>query len=178
MSRIGKVPIVLPPTTKIERNGKTLVIEDKKGRMQFTLPEGIIVEQKDNALHVIPQDESRKIRTLWGTTRASLANIVKGVSEGFHITLHIEGVGYRAQIKGKDIVLQLGYSHEVVYPVPQNINVSCPQPTQIVLSGHDRQQLGQMAAEIRSYRVPEPYKGKGIRRANETILRKEGKKKK
>ncbi|MBC6443916.1 MAG: 50S ribosomal protein L6 [Alphaproteobacteria bacterium GM202ARS2] len=178
MSRIGKTPIMLPDTTKVDLQNKTLKVSDKGGEMQFTVPDGLSIEHKDKQIIIQPQDSSRQTRTLWGTARSRIANMVKGVSEGFQITLLIEGVGYRAQVKGNDIVLQLGYSHEVVYGLPEGIQAKCPQPTQIVMQGHDCQKLGQVAAEIRAFRPPEPYKGKGVRLQDEVILRKEGKKKK
>ena len=178
MSRIGKTPISVPDTTKVEVQGGTLSVSDKGGEMHFAVPDGLSIEHNDKQLVIQPQDASRQTRTLWGTTRARIANMVKGVSEGFKLTLLIEGVGYRAQVKGNDIVLQLGYSHEVVYGLPEGVKAQCPQPTQIIMQGHDRQKLGQVAAEIRAFRPPEPYKGKGVRLDHEIILRKEGKKKK
>ncbi|MBC6497623.1 MAG: 50S ribosomal protein L6 [Alphaproteobacteria bacterium GM7ARS4] len=178
MSRTGKAPIFLSETTQFRMEGHVAVISDSGREMRFSVPYGLNIEHKESYLHISPQDTSRKMRMMWGTTRACIANMVTGVKEGFQRVLLMHGVGYRAQMKGKDISLQLGYSHEILFPIPDGITAQCPQPTEIVLKGADKQRLGQIAAEIRALRPPEPYKGKGIRYQDEFILRKEGKKKK
>lgn len=177
MSRAGKQPIPLPDGVKATREGDAMLIKGKKGELRLSLVPEVKVEEKEDALHLVPADESRHARAMWGTQRANLANMVKGVSEGFVCDLELHGVGMRAQMKGKALHLSLGLSHEVVYPLPEGIEIATPSATAIKISGIDRQKVGQTAAEIRAFRPPEPYKGKGVRRAGEYVFRKEGKKK-
>ena len=145
--------------------------------MEATLADNVELVREDDQLVVKPRDESKHARAMWGTSRSLLDNLVKGVDQGFTIALEINGVGYRAAVDGKDLVLQLGYSHEVRYPIPEGITIACERPTHIAVSGANRQRVGQVAAEIRGFRKPEPYKGKGIKYADEILIRKEGKKK-
>ncbi len=178
MSRIGKRPVSVPGgvTTRIE--GQTISVKGPKGELALTLVDDVTIELGDDGITVAPRDESKRARSMWGMSRSLVENLVVGVTDGFSKTLEINGVGYRAALRGKDLQLNLGYSHEVVYPVPDDIQVQCPKPTEIVVSGIDRAKVGQVAAEIRRYRKPEPYKGKGVKYSNEFIFRKEGKKKK
>ncbi len=177
MSRVGQAPVSLPPGVEVAIAGRAVTASGRLGTLSMQLVEEVAVTRSDSALVVAPRDETKRARALWGTTRSLLQNIVTGVSEGFTRKLEITGVGYRAAVDGADLVLQLGYSHEVRYPIPEDITIVCERPTQIAVSGIDRQRVGQVAAEIRSWRKPEPYKGKGIRYSDEIVLRKEGKKK-
>ena len=177
MSRVGQVPVDLPPGVEVAIVGREVTAKGSRGALSLRLVDEVEVTQDDGKLVVAPRNETKRARALWGTTRSLLQNIVTGVSEGFAIRLEITGVGYRAAVDGTDLVLQLGYSHEVRYPIPEGIAIACERPTQIAVSGNDRQRVGQVAAEIRAWRKPEPYKGKGIRYSDEIIIRKEGKKK-
>jgi len=177
MSRVGKYPVSIPDGVTVTQDGNKLTAKGKRGELSFLTSDDIETIIADNEVTVKPRAESKKARAMWGTTRSLIANMVIGVSEGFSKTLEIEGVGYKAQAQGKKLVLSLGFSHDVNFPVPEGIEIKTPQPTQIEISGADRQKVGQVAAEIRAYRPPEPYKGKGVRYAGEYILRKEGKKK-
>ena len=177
MSRVGQVPVDLPPGVEVAIVGREVTAKGSRGALSLRLVDEVEVTQDDGKLVVAPRNETKRARALWGTTRSLLQNIVTGVSEGFAIRLEITGVGYRAAVDGTDLVLQLGYSHEVRYPIPEGITIACERPTQIAVSGNDRQRVGQVAAEIRAWRKPEPYKGKGIRYSDEIIIRKEGKKK-
>lgn len=177
MSRIGKHPVVVPSDVQVAIDGRTVTAKGKLGELSFTTVEDVAVDMADNAISVAPRNESRKARNMWATTRTQINNLVVGVSQGFKRDLEITGVGYRAQVQGKELVLQLGHSHEIRYPVPDGITVTCEKPTSVSIFGRDKQRVGQIASEIRSMRPPEPYKGKGVRYADETILRKEGKKK-
>ena len=177
MSRVGQVPVTLPAGVEVAIAGREVSAKGKLGALSMTLCEEVDLTQDDGKLVVAPRGQSKRARALWGTTRSLLQNIVTGVSEGFKVELEINGVGYRAAVEGQELVLQLGYSHEVRHAIPDGIAIVCERPTHIAVSGIDRQQVGQVAAEIRAYRKPEPYKGKGIRYANEIIVRKEGKKK-
>ncbi|ACS39972.1 50S ribosomal subunit protein L6 [Methylorubrum extorquens AM1] len=152
-------------------------MKGSKGELQFVVPSQVVVEFKDGAVSVQPKDQSKQARSLWGTSRAQVANLVEGVSKGFEKKLEITGVGYRAAMAGKALKLSLGYSHDIEYEIPAGITIVTPKPTEIVVTGIDRQRVGQVAAEIREYRGPEPYKGKGVKYAGEFIFRKEGKKK-
>lgn len=178
MSRIGKKPIPVPKGVTVNVEGQTVSVKGGKGALSVTLVDDVVVKLGDDGITVSPRDESKRARSMWGMSRSLVDNVVVGVSNGFSRTLEINGVGYRAALKGKDLQLQLGYSHDVLYPVPEGIQIQCPKPTEIVISGIDRAQVGQVAAEIRRYRPPEPYKGKGVKYSDETIFRKEGKKKK
>ncbi len=177
MSRVGKYPVAVPSGVDVQIAGRTLTAKGKNGALTLAIADEVDIAREDDKLWVKPKDQSKRSRTQWGTQRSHLNNIVKGVSEGFTKRLDITGVGYRAAVEGKTLVLQLGYSHEVRYPIPEGIAIACAQPTQIQVTGADIQRVGQVAAEIRAYRKPEPYKGKGIRYADERIIRKEGKKK-
>ncbi len=177
MSRVGQVPVTLPSGVEVAIAGREVTATGGRGTLSMQVVEEVEVTQGDGALVVAPRDETKRARALWGTTRSLLQNIVTGVSEGFTKQLDITGVGYRAAVDGKDLVLQLGYSHEVRYPIPDDITIVCERPTHITVSGIDRQRVGQVTAEIRAWRKPEPYKGKGIRYSDEIIRRKEGKKK-
>jgi len=177
MSRIGKHPVAVPSGVTVKMDGKLISAKGKLGELSMTVHDEIDAKFEDNQVSVAPIGNSKLAKTLYATTRTNVANMVKGVSEGFKKDLEITGVGYRAQIRGKTLVLQLGYSHDVEYPIPDGIDIKCEKPTSVSISGADKQQVGQVAAEIRSKRPPEPYKGKGVRYADEQILRKEGKKK-
>jgi len=177
MSRIGKKPVVIPAGVTAKVEGQRVQVKGAKGQLEFVVPDNVSVIFQDNAIKVDPRDDSKRARALWGTSRARVANLVAGVSQGFEKKLEITGVGYRAAAQGKVLQLALGYSHDVNYPVPDGITIVTPKPTEITISGIDKQQVGQVAAEIRSLRGPEPYKGKGVKYAGEFIFRKEGKKK-
>ena len=177
MSRIGKKPVVVPAGVTAKVDGQLVQVKGAKGQLEFLVPDEVSVVQQDNALKVDPRNETKRARALWGTARARINNIVVGVTAGFEKKLEITGVGYRAAVQGKTLQLALGYSHDVNFPIPAGIAIATPKPTEITISGMDKQQVGQVAAEIRALRGPEPYKGKGVKYANEFIFRKEGKKK-
>lgn len=177
MSRIGKNPVEVPEGVTVEINGMTVKAKGKLGELSETLVDEVIVSQEDNLIHFKPANDTKRARQMWGMSRTKVLNLVEGVSNGFKKELEISGVGYRAQMQGNKLVLQLGFSHDVEYPAPEGITISCPEATQVVIEGVDKQLVGQVAAEIRAYRPPEPYKGKGVKYAGEFILRKEGKKK-
>ncbi len=178
MSRVGKYPVEIPSGVNVTLSGHHVVAKGKLGQLETTLPHDVDIVEEGTALRVVPRrPDSRRGRTMWGTARAILNNLVQGVHTGFTKKLEIQGVGYRAQVQGRDLVLQLGHSHEVRYPVPAGITIDCPDQTHIVVSGADKQRVGQVAAEIRSWRPVEPYKGKGLRYEGEFVMRKEGKKK-
>ncbi|MEM1398491.1 MAG: 50S ribosomal protein L6 [Pseudomonadota bacterium] len=177
MSRIGKNPVAVPDGVQVNVDGQTVSAKGKKGELSVTLMDDISVSQGDDGLTVATSGKSRLARTMWATSRTLISNIIVGVSDGFEKKLEISGVGYRAAVQGKDLVLQLGYSHEVRYPIPTGIDIKCPSQTEVVISGIEKQKVGQIASEIRGFRAPEPFKGKGIKYAGEQILRKEGKKK-
>lgn len=177
MSRIGKHPVTVPAGVQVTVDGRDVMAKGKLGQLSLTVVEDVTLSFADNQITVAPANDTRRARTLWATMRTLVNNVVVGVNEGFSKSLEITGVGYRAAVEGKELVLQLGYSHPIRYPIPDGITVKCERPTAIAISGADKQQVGQVAAEVRSFRPPEPFKGKGIRYANEHILRKEGKKK-
>ena len=177
MSRIGLTPVAVPNGVTIEIGDQVLKAKGKLGELTLPLVDEVEAALEDNELWIKPRDESLRARKLWGTFRSLAGNMVEGVSEGFKRQLEINGVGYRANMDGKTLVLQLGYSHDVRYPIPDGVEMKCERPTHISITGANKQQLGQIAAEIRAFRPPEPYKGKGIRYEGEHILRKEGKKK-
>lgn len=177
MSRIGKKPVTIPEGVTASVDGQTVTAKGPKGELQFVVNKEVLVKMEDGAIVVDPRDETKDARSKWGMSRTMVSNIIEGVKDGFSKTLEINGVGYRAAMQGKNVQLSLGFSHEVVYEVPEGVEVACPKPTEIVVSGINKQKVGQVAAEIRSYRPPEPYKGKGVKYADETIFRKEGKKK-
>jgi len=177
MSRIGKNPVEVPEGVDIAIVGQQVTAKGKLGELSFTLSDDVDLSREENMVVVKPRGNSISARKMWGTARAVINNLVVGVSEGFTRSLEINGVGYRAQVQGNELVLQLGFSHEVRHAVPDGITIKCPDQTHITVEGVDKQKVGQTAAEIRSYRPPEPYKGKGIKYANEYVRRKEGKKK-
>jgi large subunit ribosomal protein L6 len=177
MSRIGKKPVEVPQGVTASVDGQTVTAKGPKGELQFVVNDSVLVKMEDGAIKVDPRDDSKGARSKWGMSRTMVVNILSGVKGGFEKKLEINGVGYRASMQGKNLQLALGYSHDVLYEIPEGITIVVPKPTEILISGIDKQKVGQVAAEIRKYRGPEPYKGKGIKYANETIFRKEGKKK-
>ena len=177
MSRIGKHPVTIPDGVKVALSGQKMTVSGKLGELSRSLPDEVEVKEADGAVTVTPRGESKRAHSMWGLSRSLVSNMVTGVSTGFTRNLVIAGVGYRAAMDGKILNLQLGYSHDIKYAIPGDIEVKCATPTQIAITGADRQRVGQIAAEIRSFRKPEPYKGKGIRYDDERIIRKEGKKK-
>ena len=177
MSRIGKRPIAVPKGVTANVDGQTVSAKGPKGELKFVVNDEVLVKMEDGAVAVQPKDQSKDARSKWGMSRTQIQNIFDGVSNGFERKLEITGVGYRAAMQGKNLQLALGFSHDVVYEAPEGVTIAVPKPTEIVISGTDKQVVGQTASEIRAYRPPEPYKGKGVRYANERILRKEGKKK-
>lgn len=177
MSRIGKHPVPVPDGVTVSVAGQEVSAKGKLGELKVVLADEVEVTQDDGGITVRPRDSSKRARTMWGLSRTLVNNVVTGVSEGFSKNLEIQGVGYRAQVQGKNLVLQLGYSHDIEFPIPEGIDIKCERPTAITVSGADRQQVGQVAAEIRAIRPPEPYKAKGVRYEGEYVLRKEGKKK-
>ncbi len=177
MSRVGNNAVQVPSGVDLKIEGVLVTAKGKQGELSFAATEDVVISREEDQVWVKPVDESKRSRAMWGTARSRIQNLVTGVSEGFTKSLEITGVGYRASVQGNTLNLQLGFSHDVNYPIPQGIKVVCEKPTSIAITGADKQKVGQMAAEIRAMRPPEPYKGKGVRYADEQILRKEGKKK-
>jgi len=177
MSRIGKKPVSVPQGVTASVDGQTVTAKGPKGELRFLVNDEVLVKMEGSEIAVQPRDDSKTARSKWGMSRTQIVNILTGVKDGFEKKLEISGVGYRAAMQGKNLQLSLGFSHEVVYQTPEGITIATPKPTEITVSGIDKQQVGQVAAEIREYREPEPYKGKGVRYAGEKIVRKEGKKK-
>jgi large subunit ribosomal protein L6 len=177
MSRIGKKPVPVPAGVTAKVEGQKVTVKGAKGELSFVVHDDVNVELNDNAIKVDPRFETKRARALWGTSRAQINNLVVGVTTGFEKKLEITGVGYKAIVAGKNLQLSLGYSHDITYPIPAGVAIVCPKPTEITITGINKQQIGQIAAEIRDYRGPEPYKGKGVKYAGEFIFRKEGKKK-
>src|SRR3954453_4946162 len=177
MSCIGKNPVAIPQGVTIDLAGQTLTAKGWLGTLSVAVSNDVTATIADDTVTVAPKSESKQARAMWGTTRALVNNMVTGVSTGFTRNLEINGVGYRAAVQGSNLNLQLGYSHDIAYPIPPEVRITCERPTAIRITGADRQRVGQVAAEIRGYRPPEPYKGKGIKYADEFIRRKEGKKK-
>ena len=177
MSRIGKKPVAVPAGVTASVSGQTVTAKGPKGELKFVVNDEVLVKMDGGDIAVEPRDETKTARSKWGMSRTQIANILAGVKDGFEKRLEINGVGYRAAMQGKNLQLSLGFSHEVVYETPQGVTIAVPKPTEIVVTGIDKQQVGQVAAEIREYRGPEPYKGKGVKYADERIVRKEGKKK-
>jgi len=177
MSRIGKKPVKVPSGVTATVSGQQVSVKGPKGELAFLVGDDVEVKMEDGEISVEPRDQTKKARSAWGMSRTMVSNLITGVTSGFERRLEINGVGYRAAVQGKDLQLSLGYSHEVKYAIPTGIKIECPKPTEIVVSGSDKQRVGQVAAEIREYRPPEPYKGKGVKYADEQIFRKEGKKK-
>ena len=177
MSRIGKKPVTIPQGVEVTLSGQQVAAKGPKGELAVVLSDNVSVAQGDDGVTVAPVNKSQTARSFWGLSRSLVENIVVGVSEGFDRKLELQGVGYRAQMQGNTLKLSLGFSHDIDYPVPEGIKIDCPSQTEIIISGIDKQKVGQVAAEIRSYRPPEPYKGKGVRYNGEYVFRKEGKKK-
>jgi large subunit ribosomal protein L6 len=177
MSRIGKKAVAVPSGITANVEGQTVKVKGPKGALSVVLPDEVSVKLDNGQIKVDPRSETQRARAQWGTSRTLVANLIAGVTKGFEQRLEINGVGYRAAVQGKNLQLALGYSHDVVYPIPEGITIATPKPVEIVITGIDRQKVGQVAAEIRDFRPPEPYKGKGVKYATERIFRKEGKKK-
>ncbi|MFC0243524.1 50S ribosomal protein L6 [Rhodopseudomonas telluris] len=177
MSRVGKKPVTVPSGVTATVEGQTVKMKGPKGQLQFVVHDDVDVKFEDGSVKVAPRHETNRAQALYGTARAQIANLVEGVTKGFEKKLEITGVGYRAALQGKKLQLALGYSHDVLYDIPEGITITVPKPTEINVAGIDPQKVGQVAAEIRDYRPPEPYKGKGVRYSDEFIFRKEGKKK-
>jgi large subunit ribosomal protein L6 len=177
MSRVGKKSIAVPSGVTAAVEGQTVKVKGPKGALQVAVHDDVVVKLEGGQIKLDPRTETKRARAQWGTSRTLVANLVSGVTKGFERRLEISGVGYRAAVQGKNLQIALGYSHDVIYPIPEGITIATPRPVEIVVSGSDRQKVGQVAAEIREYRPPEPYKGKGIKYADERIFRKEGKKK-
>ncbi len=177
MSRIGKKPVSIPSGVSVDLSGPSLSVKGPKGHLAMTFVDDVVATQEDGGIVVKPRGNTKRARSMWGLQRTLVSNLVTGVSQGFTVKLQITGVGYRAAVQGRTLTLQLGFSHDVVYPIPDGIEIKTATPTEIEISGIDKQKVGQIAAEIREWRKPEPYKGKGVRYAGEFIFRKEGKKK-
>ncbi|WP_158806190.1 MULTISPECIES: 50S ribosomal protein L6 [unclassified Acidisoma] len=177
MSRVGKYPVEIPKGVEVNVVNGILIAKGKLGEQRLTLTELVDVTVEDGKVSVAPRSKEAPSRMMWGTTRSLIANVLKGVSTGFEVGMEITGTGYRASVQGKNLVMNLGFSHDVVFPVPEGISINCPRPIEIRVKGMDKRQVGQVASEIRGWRPPEPYKGKGVRYLTETIRRKEGKKK-
>jgi large subunit ribosomal protein L6 len=177
MSRIGRKAVTIPSGVTASVEGQTVKVKGPKGALQLVLHDDVVAKVEAGGVKVDPRAETKRARSLWGTSRTLVANLVAGVTKGFEQRLEISGVGYRAAVQGKNLQIALGYSHDIVYPIPEGIAIATPKPTEVVVTGIDRQRVGQVAAEIRDFRKPEPYKGKGIKYSGEYIFRKEGKKK-
>ena len=177
MSRIGKKPVAIPAGVTAAVSGQTVSAKGPKGELRFVVNDEVLVKMENNEISVEPRDQSKVARSKWGMSRTQIVNILDGVTKGFEKKLEITGVGYRAALQGRNLQLALGFSHDVVYQTPEGITITVGKPTEITVTGIDKQKVGQVAAEIREYRGPEPYKGKGVKYAGERIVRKEGKKK-
>ncbi len=177
MSRIAKQPVEMPSGVSLSIDGQIIKAKGPKGELSITVHDDVVFEQNDNVLSFKPANDNKNAMAMTGTMRSLVSNVVKGVAEGFQKKLQLVGVGYRAQLKGKTLSLSLGFSHPVEYAIPEGITIEVPSQTEIVINGCDKQRVGQVAAEIRAYRPPEPYKGKGVKYADEQIIRKEAKKK-
>lgn len=177
MSRVGKYPVEIPSGVQVTVANGILTAKGGLGQLTMPLSEKVETKLEGNKLSVLPRGKAPEARMMWGTTRALVASMVKGVSAGYSKTMEITGTGFRAAVNGKNLVMNLGFSHDVIYPVPEGIKITCERPTSIKVEGIDKRKVGQVAAEIRAFRPPEPYKGKGVKFEGEAILRKEGKKK-
>lgn len=177
MSRIGKKPVAVPEGVAATVEGQTVTAKGPKGELKFVVNDEVLVKLENGEIVIDPRDESKNARSKWGMSRTQIQNILTGVKDGFERKLEINGVGYRAAMQGRNLQLSLGFSHDVIYEALEGISIACPKPTEIVVTGINKQQVGQVASEIRKYRKPEPYKGKGVKYAEERIVRKEGKKK-
>lgn len=177
MSKIGKHPVAIPAGVTASVDGQTVKVKGPKGAFEVVLVEEIQASLEGGELKIAMRGETPRHKSMWGMSRTLVANLVEGVTKGFEKKLEINGVGYKAAVAGKNLQLSLGYSHDVIYPIPEGIQIAAPKPTELVVTGINKQQVGQVAAEIREFRGPEPYKGKGVKYAGEFIFRKEGKKK-
>jgi large subunit ribosomal protein L6 len=177
MSRIGKNPVVVPAGVQVSLDGQNISVKGPKGQLAMRLVDEMEAKLEGGKVSVLPREKTRRARMMWGMQRTLVSNMVQGAAKGFTVALEINGVGYRAAVQGKSLNLQLGFSHDVNYPIPAGIEIKCEKPTSVTVSGADRQMVGQVAAEIRAFRGPEPYKGKGVKYVGENIHRKEGKKK-
>ena len=177
MSRIGKNPVAVPAGVTLTQNGQDISVKGPKGELSFTLPNAVTGSLADGAFTIVAVEGAKNASAMWGMSRTMVSNLIEGVTNGFTKNLELRGVGYRAQAQGTKLTMQLGFSHDVVYEAPAGITIAAPKPTQIIVEGIDKQKVGQVAAEIRSYRKPEPYKGKGVRYVGEYVRQKEGKKK-
>jgi large subunit ribosomal protein L6 len=177
MSRIGNKAIAIPSGVTANVEGQTVKIKGPKGAMQVVLHDDVTAKMDKSTVKLEPRSESKRARSMWGTSRTLVANLIAGVTKGFEERLEITGVGYRAAVQGKSLNLQLGFSHDINFAIPEGITIATPKPTEIVVTGIDKQKVGHVAAEIRGFRPPEPYKGKGVKYVGEYIFRKEGKKK-
>jgi large subunit ribosomal protein L6 len=177
MSRVGKKPVAIPSGVTASVEGQVVKVKGPKGALSLVLHGDVEAKVEKGEVKVDPRADTKRARAMWGTYRSLLANVMEGVTKGFERRLEITGVGYRAALQGKNLQVQLGYSHDIVYPIPEGVTIAVPKPTEIVITGIDAQKVGQAAAEIRAFRKPEPYKGKGVKYSGEFIFRKEGKKK-
>ena len=177
MSRVGKKPVAIPAGVSASVEGQVVRVKGPKGTVDLALHGDVCAKVEGNEVKVDPRTDTKRARAMWGTYRSLLANVITGVTRGFERRLEVTGVGYRAAVQGKNLQVQLGYSHDITYPIPNGITIATPRPTEIVVTGIDGQKVGHVAAEIRAFRKPEPYKGKGVKYAGEFIFRKEGKKK-
>jgi len=177
MSRIGKKPVPIPAGVTAKLDGQSIAVKGAKGELKFDAPAEVVIKIEGNVIHVNPINQEKRSRAMWGTTRARVQNLVVGVTKGFEKKLEINGVGYKAAVAGKNLQLSLGFSHDVLYPIPAGVSITTPKPTEVTITGIDKREVGQIAAEIRAFRRPEPYKGKGVKYVGEFIFRKEGKKK-
>jgi large subunit ribosomal protein L6 len=177
MSRVGKKPVVIPSGVNASVEGQMVRVKGPKGALELMLHDDVSAKVESGNVTIDPKFETKRARAMWGTYRSLVANLIEGVAKGYERRLEISGVGYRAALQGKNLQIQLGYSHDIVYPVPEGITITLPKVTEVVVAGIDRQKVGQVAAEIRAFRKPEPYKGKGVKYSDEFIFRKEGKKK-
>jgi large subunit ribosomal protein L6 len=177
MSRVGKKTVAVPSGVTAKVDGQNVSVKGPKGELRFVVPDDVSVAMNNNEIAVNPRSETKRAQAMWGMARAQVNNLVEGVTKGFEKRLEITGVGYKAAVAGKNLQLSLGYSHDITFPIPDGITITAPRPVEVVVSGIDSQRVGQVAAEIRAFRPPEPYKGKGVKYAGEFIFRKEGKKK-
>jgi large subunit ribosomal protein L6 len=177
MSRVGKKPVLVPAGVSARLDGHTVAVKGAKGELRFTASDDVTVKVEGNLIRIDPRGDSKRAQAMWGTARSMIQNLVVGVTKGYEKKLEINGVGYKAAVAGKNLQLSLGFSHDVIYPIPAGVTIVTPKPTEITIAGIDKRQVGQIAAEIRAFRPPEPYKGKGVKHVDEFIFRKEGKKK-
>ena len=177
MSRVGQKPVAIPQGVEVTLDGNSIAVKGPKGGLNAVLPNAVKIDKTDKGIIVRPKDKTQSARSFWGLSRSLVNNLVTGVSEGFEKKLELQGVGYRARLQGQKLMLSLGFSHDVSFDIPEGVKIECPSQTEITISGIDKQKIGQVAAEIRALRPPEPYKGKGVHYPGEYVFRKEGKKK-